>query len=83
MRSHKPTPPSADAQQRPDMPKQPLTPQQALNNFGLLLELSERNRYEDYRAAVHEIANAVLERGIVGDARHRKPASGTHFDLLP
>jgi hypothetical protein len=62
---------------------QPLTPQQALDHFRLLLELSARNSYEDYRAAVCEIANTVLERGIAGDARHRGATSGAHFDLLP
>lgn len=43
----------------------PLTPAQALNNFRLLLELSPKNSYADYRATVKEIALIVLEHGIL------------------
>jgi len=34
--------------------KTPMTPQQAVNNFKMFLELSPRNSYEEYRAAVRE-----------------------------
>lgn len=53
------------------MKPKPIAPQQALNNFKLFLELSPRNSYEDYRAAVCEIAQTVLDAGIVGDDRHK------------
>lgn len=42
----------------------PLTPAQALNNFRLLTELSNRNTYAEYRGAVNEIAEICLEKGI-------------------
>lgn len=51
--------------------KIPLTPQQAVNNFKLFLELSDRNSYEEYRAAVHEIAETCLAHGIEGDDHHK------------
>ena len=51
-------------------PAKPVTPQQALNNFKLFLELSSRNSYKGYREAVCEIANTVLELGIEGDDAH-------------
>lgn len=49
-----------------------MTPQQAVNNFKLFLELSPRNSYEDYRAAVRELAEVCLAYGIVGDDQHPK-----------
>ena len=51
--------------------KEPMTPQQAVNNFKLFLELSPRNTYEQYRAAVRELAEICLELGIEGDDRHQ------------
>lgn len=51
----------------------PVTPQQALNNFKLLIELSDRNSYAAYRASVQEIARAVLARGIEGDDQNKNP----------
>lgn len=56
--------------------KQPLTPQQALNNFKLFLELSPRNSYKEYRAAVQELATTCLNLGIEGDDNH-KPSRRT------
>lgn len=53
--------------------KTPLTPQQALANFRLLTELSPRNTYAQYRAAVHEIAAIVHDLGILGDNQHPDP----------
>lgn len=53
--------------------KSPLTPQQAINNFKLFTELSDRNSYEEYRAAVNELAETVLELGIQGDDAHPLP----------
>lgn len=53
-----------------DGEKTPLTPQQALNNFRLFIELSPRNSYADYRAAVCEIARTCIELGIAGDDHH-------------
>lgn len=53
-----------------DDEKTPLTPQQALNNFRLFLELSPRNFHADYRAAVCEIARTCIELGIAGDDHH-------------
>ncbi len=47
-----------------------MTPQQAMNNFNLFLELSERNTYEQYRGAVREIAETCLALGIQGDDSH-------------
>lgn len=41
-----------------------LTPEQAIANFKLLLELSDRNSYEQYRAAVREIAEICINLGI-------------------
>lgn len=42
----------------------PLTPQQAVNNFKLLLELSPRNTYAEFRAAVREIAETCIGLGV-------------------
>lgn len=42
----------------------PLNPAQALNNFRLLTELSDRNTYAEYRGAVNDIAEIVIESGI-------------------
>jgi hypothetical protein len=47
-----------------------LTPQQAMNNFKLFLELSPRNSYAEYRAAVREIAETCLATGIQGDDKN-------------
>lgn len=44
--------------------KTAITPEQALNNFRLLTELSARNSYAAFRAAVNEICEEVLSRGI-------------------
>ncbi len=46
------------------MKTKPMTAQQAINNFRLLTELSPRNTYEQYRAAVHGIAAIVMKAGI-------------------
>ena len=46
------------------MKPQHMTPQQAINNFRLLTELSPRNTYEQYQAAVQEIANTMMRAGI-------------------
>lgn len=46
--------------------EEPITPEQALNNFRLLLELSPDNTYQEYRSAVQEIASCMIERGIKG-----------------
>lgn len=54
--------------------KTPLTPQQAVNNFRLFLELSPRNSYEDYRAAVRELAEICIDHGIKGDDNHPSTA---------
>lgn len=50
-----------------------MTPQQAVNNFKLFLELSPRNSYEEYYAAVRELAETCLELGIEGDDEHKTP----------
>ena len=57
---------------REDEARQPLvpekstamTPEQAINNFKLLLELSPRNSYDEYRFAVREIAETCIKVGI-------------------
>lgn len=41
-----------------------MTPEQAINNFKLLLELSPRNTYQGYRQAVREIAQTCVSLGI-------------------
>lgn len=46
------------------MAKKPLTVKEALHHFTLLIELSDRNSYEDYRSAVREIAQNAINRGI-------------------
>lgn len=61
--------------------KSPLTPQQALANFTLLTELSERNSYEDYRSAVNEIVDTVHEHGILGDDAHPLPTDALAASL--
>lgn len=47
----------------------PMTPEQAMNNFKLFLELSPRNSYKDYRAAVREIAETCIALGIHDPAK--------------
>jgi len=42
----------------------PMTPEQAMNNFRLFLELSPRNTYEQYRAGVRELAAICISLGI-------------------
>jgi hypothetical protein len=42
----------------------PMTPEQAMNNFRLFLELSPHNSYADYRAAVRELARTCIGLGI-------------------
>lgn len=49
-----------------------MTPQQAVNNFKLFTELSPRNTYEQYRAAVLELATLCASMGIAGDDRPGK-----------
>lgn len=44
--------------------KPTITPTQALNNFRLLTELSNKNTYAVYRGSVNEICEEVLSRGI-------------------
>lgn len=51
--------------------KKPMTPQQAMNNFKLFTELSDRNTYEQYRGAVRELAELCLRLGIEGDDNHK------------
>ena len=63
--------PRSHAENNPSMKKQPpMTPQQAINNFKLFLELSPRNSYDQYRAAVAELAGICVQLGIVGDDLH-------------
>lgn len=50
--------------------KRPMKPQQAINNFRLFLELSPRNTYDEYRAAVRELAETCITLGIEGDDKH-------------
>lgn len=44
--------------------KPAITPAQALNNFRLLTELSNKNTHAVYRGSVNEICQEVLSRGI-------------------
>lgn len=53
------------------MKPKPLTPQQAINNFKLFLELSfTRNDFSTYVQAVRELADTCIKLGIEGDDNH-------------
>ena len=62
----------AELMVREDESAKPMTPQQAMHNFKLFLELSPRNSYEQYRAAVRELAEICIQLGIEGDDAHPK-----------
>lgn len=42
----------------------PYTPEQAVNNCRLFLELSDRNEYRVFRESVAQIASDIIDRGI-------------------
>jgi hypothetical protein len=58
--------------------KKSITAAQAINNFKLLLELSSKNSYQQYRAAVQQIAAEVIERGIT-TAEEQEPEENPRF----
>lgn len=62
--------------------KAPLTPQQALDAFGKLLDLSPGTSYLEYRRSVQELAGLCLRLGIHGDDQHPLPENPTQDERL-